>query len=451
MINYNKGIGQYMVSITNIIISCKRQLSIYNFLKKSQEWSRKKLEKYQMDKLSRLLIHSYDNVPYYKKIFDKSNLKPRDIKSIKDLQKLPFLTRDIVRRNKEELIARNYPRNRLEYKTTSGTTGEPISFYVEKGVWLANHLAYNKIYMERAGYNKWDKMISFLGIEKESRYHPFFRTLELSSIHLLKKPDEYIKRIRKFKPKFITSYPSAAYFLSKYIREKELDKIDGIKAVFCHGEPVYEWEKKLIEEVFRCRLYDIYGHGEKSIFAGTCEKSYYYHVFSEYYVMEIVDDDGNIITEEGKTGEIVVTGLHSYAFPFIRYKTGDIGVYSADKCDCGREYPLIKRIVGRKCDFLVSRNKDLVYLIILNDFIAENSKGILMWQWRQEKVGKLNLDILVCDTFSDDMLRDIKNRFYSRFGDAFELDVNYVDDFVRRGTRKHNFLIQNLPIECRLP
>ena len=139
-----------MVNIVSIITNYKHQSSTYKFLKESQWWSREKLEEYQMNELLKLLAHSYNNVSYYKKIFDKLNLKPGDIKSIKDLQKLPFLTREIVGKNKEELMAKNYSRNRFEYKTTSGTTEESIGFYVEKGVWVANHLAYNKIYMERA-------------------------------------------------------------------------------------------------------------------------------------------------------------------------------------------------------------------------------------------------------------------------------------------------------------
>ena len=114
-----------MVNIASIITNYKYQSSTYKFLKESQWWSGEKLREYQINELSKLLIHSYNNVPYYKKFFDKLNLKPGDIELIEDLQKLPFLTRDIVSRNKEELIARNYPRNRLEYKTASGKRENP--------------------------------------------------------------------------------------------------------------------------------------------------------------------------------------------------------------------------------------------------------------------------------------------------------------------------------------
>ena len=263
---------------------------------------------------------------------------------------------------------------------------------------------------------------------------------------MLKRPDEYIKRIRRFKTKFIASYPSTIYFLSRYIKENNLGKVRDIKAVFCHGEPVYDWEKELIEEIFQCRLYDIYGHGEKSVLAGTCEKSYYYHVFSEYGIVEIVDEDGNVVTDEGKPGEIVVTGLHSYVFPFIRYRTGDIGVYSGEKCECGRGYPLIKRIVGRKNDFLVSRNGGLVHLAEINDFIAHNADGVLIWQLYQDTEGMIKLNIMSCNYFSSDKLVEIKNNFYDRFGNDFDLEINYVRDFVRGGSRKHIFLIQELSV-----
>ncbi len=104
----------------------------YAFLQESQWWSRERLEEYQLEQLSKLLHHAYENVPYYRRIFDERGLKPKDIQDFKDLQKLPYLTKEIIQDNLPDLVARNYPRSKLQYATTGGSTGIPMGFYLEK-------------------------------------------------------------------------------------------------------------------------------------------------------------------------------------------------------------------------------------------------------------------------------------------------------------------------------
>lgn len=106
----------------------------YNFLQESQWWSRKKLEEYQMQQLEKLLRHAYKNVPYYRRVFDERGLKPKDIQDCDELKKLPYLTKAIIQENLSDLIARDYPKSRLEYVTTGGSTGSPLGFYCERGV-----------------------------------------------------------------------------------------------------------------------------------------------------------------------------------------------------------------------------------------------------------------------------------------------------------------------------
>lgn len=436
-----------MADIINIISSYKNQKLTYRFLQKTQFWSEKKLLEYQFKLLSDLLNHSYANVPYYRNLFNTINIGPVDIKSLKDLYKIPFLTRDLVIENIDNLKARNYPSNKFELKTTGGTTGKPLSIYIEKGKWLANHLAYNRIFMDRAGYNRKSKTVSILGIDQKSRYHPIFRTLELSSFYITDRSDEYIKKIRDYKPKYLISYPSAITFLSKYIIDNKIDKIKNLKGIFCHGEPLYNWELNIIKNVFDCEVYDIYGHGEKSVIAATCEISHSYHIFPEFCVVELINDKGENITEEGELGELVVTGLQSHIFPFIRYRTGDLGIYTNKKCSCGRNYPLIRSIIGRINEYLVDKNGELIHLNKINQFIAENSLHIKKWQLIQEKQGQLRLLIIVDDKFTEKHMDKIKSNFNKIYCKEFDIIIKIVDNIKQTGSRKHHFLIQKLPVD----
>ena len=104
-----------------LLFSYKTFRDTYNFLKKSQSWDENRLEEYQFEQLSKLLNHSYENVPYYTRIFDERGLKTSDIQDFKDLRLLPYLTKDLIRNNLQDLKAKNFPENKFEYVTTGGT------------------------------------------------------------------------------------------------------------------------------------------------------------------------------------------------------------------------------------------------------------------------------------------------------------------------------------------
>ena len=107
-------------------------LKTYNFLQESQWWSQHQLEEYQLSQLSKLLEHAYKNVPYYRRVFDERGLKPKDIQDFNDFRKLPFLTREIIGDNLDDLKARNYSPHKFEYVTTSGSTGTPLGFFMKE-------------------------------------------------------------------------------------------------------------------------------------------------------------------------------------------------------------------------------------------------------------------------------------------------------------------------------
>lgn len=241
----------------------------YKFLKKSQWWSKEQLEEYQLGQLSKLLNHAYENVPYYRKVFDDRGLKPEDIQDFDDLQKLPFLTKEIARENLDDLKARNYPGDKFEYVTTSGTTGT-TGLYYERGVSRAREWAFMKTQWDRVGYHFWDKCAILRGyaVESEdknnfSKYSLFGRWLILSPFHMSEENlPKYIEKIRGFKPRFIQAYPSAIVIIAKYMAENDIEPFQSIKALLCGSEKLYSSQRELLEGVFRCRVYSWYGHAE---------------------------------------------------------------------------------------------------------------------------------------------------------------------------------------------
>ena len=128
------------------------------------------------------------------------------------------------------------------------------------------------------------------------------------------------------------------------MKKHDIKPFPSIQAILCTSENIYPGQRELLEEVFQCRVYTFYGHAERVVSAGECEKSTYYHVFPEYGIMELIKEGGKTAQSDGDSGIIVGTGLTNYIMPLIRYRTDDIGVYTNEKCSCNREYQLLKEV-----------------------------------------------------------------------------------------------------------
>lgn len=420
----------------------------YNFLKKSQYWSKEQLEKYQLRELSKLLCHAYENVPYYSGLFDNLGIKPKDIQSLKDFQKLPFLTKQVVKDNLEDFKAKNFPKFKFEYISSGGSTGEPLGLYVERGVAEASLIAFIQTLLDQTDCHFRNKQVHLVGNDNICKYQVFGRIMILSSFYMT---DEnlpfYVKKLKKLKPRFIVAYPSAITNLAKFMNKNNIESFSSVKTVICSGETIYEWQRKLIEKTFQCRVHAFYNHAEQAVFATTCNYSFYYHVYPQYGITELIGKDGKPITTEGEMGEIVGTGFNNFIFPFIRYKTEDIGVLTNKKCKCGRNYPLLKRIEGRLQEFIVSKTKRYISLTGVYGLVAKCTKNVIDCQFLQETEGELVLNIVKDENYTDEEENLIKNSLQKKFGGEINLKIHYVDQISLTPGGKSKFLIQKLPIE----
>lgn len=419
----------------------------YHFLQKSQKWKNVTIKDYQNKKLNDLVNHAFTHVPYYKKLFTTNSIRPSDIRSTSDLQKIPLLTKETIRTNISQLKATNYPTIAFQKTKTSGTTGEPLEFYLEYAYWVGIHFAFNKIYMEQAEYRWFDKTVSFTGSIKKSKNHPFSKTLEFSSFYLSQKDlQKYYQKIVTFKPVILTAYPSALTLFTEYLNRTNNSLPIPLKAVFLHGETLLEYQRKLFENTYDCPVFDQYGHREQCVLATTCLQSNMYHVFPEYGIVELIDKKGCQVTTEGDQGEVVATSLHNRIFPFIRYKTGDIATISHQQCACGRSYLILQKIMGRIQEFLISKNNDKVPVTGMLQIIAESTPHILECQLYQDTEGELVLFIVKDSDFTDRDENLIRHKFLKKIEDKFSVQVQYVDSIPRTSQGKHQHVIQKLPI-----
>lgn len=447
--------GLYVYGAIPLSVRCGRVFrETHAFLQESQWWSREQLEEYQIQQLSKLLDHAYTNVPYYRRVFDERGLRPKDIQDLYGLRKLPYLTKDIIRENLQDLMATSYPKSKFRYATTGGSTGIPMGFYTERGVTEAKDWAFMLTQWEMVGIPFGDRNVVLRGRVVHSankgklwEYNAANKSLVLSSYHMTDETlPKYIEKIRKFKPDFIQAYPSVITILARFMKENNVEPFPTVKTIVCDSENLYPWQKEILEEVFQCRIFGFYGHAERTVMAGQCEKSSHYHLFSEYGITEIVGNDGKPVIDDNEIGEIVATGLNNLVCPLIRYRTMDLAVPTHAKCECGRGYALLKRIEGRSQQFIVSKGKDLVSLTGAYGLVVKSSANVKEAQFYQDREGEIILNIVKGENYTDIDSQNVRDGFCRRFGDKFNLSIRFVESIPRTRTGKFRFLIQKLPI-----
>jgi len=421
-------------------------------LQKTQWWSVKRLRRLQENKLRLLLEHAYNNVPHFRRVFCGRNLKPQVFRSVKDLDKLPILTKSDIKQHFSDFVARNSPRYLPIVTATGGSTGEPLRFLIDARSASIGEAALRRGW-SNAGYKLGDKMAILAGLSLIPKGQNLLRltakkvikrVASFPAINLRREiMKEYAERMIEFKPKFIRGYPSSIYFFAIFLRE---EGINGIypKAVLTTAEMLFPFQRKLIEEVFGCGVFDGYGAFDGGTAAFECEEFCGYHMAVEKAIMEFVDADGNHVGA-GEKGRIVATDLFNYAMPFIRYDTGDMGIYSSEECSCGRKLPIIKKILGRTTDILGFKNGVVLsgpsLTLIFKDF------DIKQYQIVQTSDDSMVVKIIEGKTFSEKDTEKIYKVLKDAVGDEVEVKFESVDYIQPTKSGKWKIVIKELDDE----
>ena len=427
----------------------------YSFLRESQWWDEKRLSKYQLAQLRTLIRHAYANVPYYKQLLDASKMTPDAIRDVEDLRLLPCLTKEDVRHNFQSMLARNVATSSLSLMWTGGTSEPPLRFYADESVFNPSELAFIVSLWNRVGYRFEDKCAMVRGnVPRNSiiAYDYPDRQLRLSSLAMSSENMQmYIAIIREFQPKFIYGVPSSLSLLARLMKERGIPPFPTVRALLVCSETIYGFQRRLLEEVFNCRVFSWYGHNERTVLGGECEYNNAYHLFPEYGVTELLGRDGEPITQEGESGEIVGTGFLNWAMPFIRYRTGDIGTYTSERCRCGRNYHLLKAVQGREQEYVVTNEGSLIpfsSLAAAYEFdVGWTNKMIEQIQFLQDKKGEIVIRVVKNPHHYDsEVTKYLLDWSQTRFGKSFTGSVNIVKEIPRTAAGKYRYFIQNLPI-----
>lgn len=335
-------------------------LRAYYYLQSLQRrlyWPEKRLKKFQNKKLQKMLKTAYHNVPYYRKQFKAARIKPDQVKTVEDLTKIPILNKDEIRKNLSQMISTNYRASQLKIHRTSGSTGEPLRFYisdVEDEYRKARHIRANTVCGQklRDRYVTITHPLYFSQTTKLQRLLRFYAPIPVS---VFDDVDKQIRVVEKVAPDLIDGYASSILLLAKHVDKLGVTKIRP-RFLISGADLISIHSRKCVERIFDAPFYDQYGCAELERLAWQCEKRNGYHIDADSIIIEFVDSDGDKVAP-GETGIVVCTSLFNYAMPFIRYAVGDIGKAAQEQnCSCGRTFPLMEVVEGREGDIITLAN-----------------------------------------------------------------------------------------------
>lgn len=420
-------------------------------LERSERLERDELEAYQNERLRVVVKHAYETVPRYRETMDAMGLRPSDINTAADLPKLPVTTRDDVVRDPESFLSRAADRRRLRRATSSGTTGNPVTVEWDAGVTVMNNACLQRT-RRWAGFEFGRPYATLMGrmvVPISERRPPFWRfnkpwnQLFLSPLHLSQENlPHYVQKLRDAKTEALEAYPSSAYVLARHL-ESTGDALP-LNAVFTSSETLLPLERDVIERAFQCEIFDAYSQTERVLYSSECEMHQGHHVFQEYGILEVVDDEG-VPTRPGEMGRVVATGLHNMAMPLIRYLPGDTAALSDRRCACGRTLQLLDGVGMKAQDILVTPDGRMIPPGAATGSF-KGVRSVVRSQIVQHQADAVLVRLVVKDGYTQDDESAIRRGLSLCLGPGVRIEFEQVDDIPLSGRGKFRRIISTVPL-----
>lgn len=419
-----------------------------DLLKHSQYWPKEIMTNYQQSKLRALLVHAYQEVPHYHAMFKSLDLKPDNIKNASDLRKLRFLDKSTIKGSLANLTADNLRKKAIP-SSTGGSTGVPLKFYTDWQMWSWGGAARDRAW-EWAGYELGDKCALLLASPRDISASKslsskivslVLRRLAFDSFQMSDKElGRFAGEMARFKPRVIRASPTSGFLFARYVAEHDIRSIEP-KSIITASENLFPHQRKLIEETFRCPVYDWYGSRETSLVAHECEERCGYHISDENSIVEFIKDGEPV--SPGESGEIVITDLNNYVMPWIRYRIEDMGTPTEERCNCGRHLSMMSKIDGRTTDYFLTRSGRRLPGPLLT-LIFKDVENVRQFQLVQRRMDSIVVKVVRENAFTErdaKTLIDIVKRYV---GDDVDVSIEYMERIDPAKSGKRRFIISEV-------
>ncbi len=416
----------------------RKELLYYADFIKNQKFSITELEQQQFSAFLKLFNYCKENIPYYRTLFKQLNLNVKDFNSLKDLEKIPILTKKIILENYAAFLP-DGATEKYANGSTGGSTGDPLKYrmsiedYSKGTAILYRGFGY-------AGYNIGDKMAVIAGgslvknetsivskVNKNILNFKSFSSFGMDENDL----ESFYFSIKKWNPPFLRGYASSLAFFANYCLKT--NKKLYFKAVFSTAEMLSAQQRQVIEKAFNTNVFNNYGLNDGGISAYEDKNHDGFIIDTERGILEIVPENTNSNTMN-KKGRIIATSLFNYSFPFIRYDTGDIGTQIKQ----GEKRKKLIDLGGRITDFIVLKGKTIGSPVLT---ILMGKVDAVKYQVIQKKNGSLEIRILKGLHFQQEQEDYIKKSLTSNIGKDIDIQFIYTDKFIA-SKNKHKFIIK---------
>lgn len=439
--------------VTKILDICSGVLGQIQALRAVCGKDTDEIESYQFRELKRLIDFAWEHIPFYRRYWEHHGFTPEQFQRLQDFSLIPCIDKEIVRANYKDMVPRNYDRGRLEQVTSGGTTGLPLSFYINQAIahgrelvhqpWTYWHVCRYKLGIDKVVIlrgSRVDERLIQQGIYWKRSLGYRGRGLLLSSFHLTEATyKSYMHEIRKESPKFIVAYPSSLTILCTMMKKHNEAPLIGLRGAICSSEMVYEWQRQLVREVLGVEIYSFYGHSEKTVSA--IPDSQHRMLFEPSYgYVEFLDEKLNPVDTVGEIAQVVSTGFQNDYMPFIRYQTSDY-VRVDNHPPLGFTH-VAKEIIGRAQDFVYDKDGNRLPFTC-SDEVFWNIDGIIAYQYLQREVGRLSIHLEVDNSFINESIQNIQIEAEHMFYNC-DVEVLIVDRIERTSSGKFRYFVQTI-------
>jgi phenylacetate-CoA ligase len=387
----------------------------------------------QAKAVSRIVAHAYRNVTYYRRLFDEHGIKPEDVQSAEDLKQVPITSRsDLQRETPGNLLSTSVNPARLFSLTTNGSSGRPLTVrrtWFEQRLLKAFRLRAHRYYGRRIG----DKMavIGLLmqpneGATAHIRAGRKLGVLPFLQISTRMDPDEILAALSRFRPKVLSGYPGVLVKLAGLLKEEDRVLIRP-RFMMTGAEQLTGQQRAVIRAGFGSPVYNLYGCSEFNLLAWECKHTGEMHTCDDAVVVD-VNRDGHPVVQ-GEPGEVVVTGLHSYAMPLIRYRLDDVVIRGREVCSCGQGFSTIKAVQGRLADYFRLPEGRVIHPFEIDAAIRnEMDSWVAQYQIIQERKDLVTMNIVPTSKPPDERLSRLNRFGRSLLGSKVRFQVELVGE-----------------------
>lgn len=421
----------------------KRVNRYLSLLQQSQSWNEEDFSEYQNSRLRQIIRFANEEIPFYKRYYKEHKVDVSSIRTVQDLERIPIILKSDVIKNWDDFIPHKRIRSGTYY--TSGTTGTPLKIRVSNDCVSVNR-ASSLLRNMWAGY-KGELMARFVGdrpVANCSDKYLYRRSYVMNrlffpsyciSIHTFQR---ILEAMVKHKVQYLQCYPSTAFIIAKFLQGR--DQYLPLRALLFSSEPMYAFQRDLIEERFQTKAYGFYGQAERILSASECEKGCY-HLAMIDGVLEIVKDKERL--SPGEQGFAVATTLCNFAMPLIRYRLDDYTGIEDRKCECGRGSPIIFPIEAKSDDLVITPEGNIISPSTLT-FPLKHIHHIIESQIVQKSLDQIIIRIIPSEGFSSYDESMLISELEEFLGESISIRIEKVSEIHQSGSFKKRFVISEL-------